>query len=117
MNGQNAEMVKTYAILVGIVIVTAAGDYALKMAAVRPSPLTSFWFVKGTLLYAVTAVGWIALMQSHSLPQIAVLYSAATIVALSFIGAVAFGEHVSLRQWTGIVLALTAVILVEFEAS
>jgi len=109
-------MPKSYAILVAILVMTVMADYALKVASGRAAPFANVWFVNGVVLYAVTAAGWIVLMQQHSLAQIAVLYSSAMILALTALGYVAFGEAPSLRQMAGVLAALLAVYLVESEA-
>lgn len=107
---------RSYFILAGIVAFTILGDYALKCAAMRAAPLASAWFVGGALLYAVTAVGWVWLMQSHNLAQIAVLYSAATILLLTGVGVAFFGETLSPRQIAGLGAALLSVVMMQTEA-
>ncbi|TCM75896.1 transporter [Rhodovulum steppense] len=106
-------MPNSYIVLLFIVVMTVGADYALKVASGRTSPFLSAWFLYGAALYAVTAAGWIILMQSHSLAQIGVLYSSATIVALTGLGYLLFGESLSTRQIVGVAAALIAVVLVE----
>lgn len=105
-----------YWILLFIITFTLIGDYALKSASQKSSPLVSLGFVGGAFLYGATAIGWVALMQTHNLAQIAVLYSAVTIIALSAMGVLLFGEIISSKQMLGILAALLAVLLVEAEA-
>ncbi|PTV94518.1 hypothetical protein C8J27_10749 [Rhodobacter aestuarii] len=107
---------RSYLILVGIVAFTILGDYALKSAAIKTAPFTTSWFAAGTVLYAVTALGWVFLMQTHNLAQIAVLYSSATILGLTAVGVAFFGETLSLRQIVGLGAALFAVVIMETEA-
>ncbi|MBZ4023455.1 hypothetical protein CKO11_13410 [Rhodobacter sp. TJ_12] len=107
---------RSYLILLGIVAFTILGDYALKSAAMRNAPLTSSWFGAGAVLYAATAVGWVWLMQTQNLAQIAVLYSSATILGLTAVGVAFFGETLSLRQVIGLGAALFAVVIMESEA-
>ena len=103
-------------ILATLVLLTILGDYALKYASLKMSPFVSSWFAGGALLYAMTAVGWVVLMRSHDLAQIAVLYSAATIIALTLVGIVSFGEILSGKQVVGLLAALLSVVLMEAEA-
>lgn len=107
---------RSYFILAAIVAFTLVGDYALKCASLRGAPLSSTWFVCGAALYAATALGWVWLMQSHNLAQIAVLYSAATILMLTGVGVVFFGETLSLRQISGLGIALLSVVMMQAEA-
>lgn len=106
----------TYAILAFIVLLTIIADYALKYASLSNSPYVSRWFASGALLYGATAIGWIALMRTHDLAQIAVLYSAATIVTLTLVGMISFGETLSTKQIVGLCAALLSVVLVQAEA-
>ncbi|WP_444464326.1 hypothetical protein [Rhodobacter capsulatus] len=107
---------RSYLILAGIVILTIVGDYALKCAALRGWPQAAVWLAGGAALYAATAVGWMWLMQSHNLAQIAVLYSTATILLLTGLGVVVFGETLSMRQIAGLGAAILAVVLMQTEA-
>ena len=107
---------RSYLILAAIVTLTIFGDYALKSASLRAVPHTSLWFVTGAALYALTALGWMWLMQGHSLAQIAVLYSSATILLLTGVGVVFFGETLSTRQIAGIGAALFSVVMMQAEA-
>jgi len=108
-------MLKTYLLLTAIIAMTVAGDYALKIASGKPTPFTSHWFIHGAILYAITAAGWIMLMQMHSLAQVAVLYSSATILALTAVGYVGFGETLTLRQFAAVIAAMLAVYLMDHE--
>lgn len=107
---------KSFIILGAIVVLTILGDYALKYASLKVTPFANSWFIGGAGLYAMTAVGWVALMRNHDLAQIAVFYSAATIIALTLVGIVSFGEILSGKQIVGLLAALLSVVLMEAEA-
>lgn len=107
---------RSYLILAAIVVLTIVGDYALKSASLRAVPHGSPWFLAGAALYGLTALGWMWLMQGQSLAQIAVLYSSATILLLTGVGVVCFGETLSMRQIAGIGAALFSVVLTQAEA-
>lgn len=107
---------RTYLILSLIVLLTAFGDFALKYASMKHGPLTNSWFIAGAVLYAATAAGWVLLMRTHDLGQIAVLYSSATILILTAVGVFLFGESVSLKQSLGLGAALLSVVLVQANA-
>ena len=102
--------------LIFVVVLTICGDYALKYASLKISPYVSGWFVLGSLLYGATAIGWIALMRTHDLAQIAVLYSSATIVVLTLVGIFSFGETLSIKQIVGLSAALLSVVLMQSDA-
>ena len=107
---------QSYIYLTLVVTVTVVADYALKYAAMKNSPFISSWFVGGAILYGATAIGWVALMRTHDLAQIAVLYSAATIIALTLLGIISFGEALSTKQIIGLAAALLSVALMEADA-
>lgn len=107
---------QSYMVLAGIVAFTSVGDFALKHASLKMAPFASSWLFGGAALYALTACGWVVLMQSHNLAQIGVLYSAATILALTGVGILFFGESLSSRQMLGLAAALLSVVLMEAEA-
>lgn len=102
---------KTALVLLAIVLATAAGDYALKLASLKTSSFKNWTFVIGALLYALPAAGWVILMRSHSLAQIGVIYSASTIIILAAMGVIFFREAISPRDMLGVALALAAVVV------
>ncbi len=106
----------SYVLLAFVVVLTVVADYALKHASLKMSPFVSGWFFGGAILYGITAIGWIALMRTHDLAQIAVLYSSATIIALTIVGIVSFGETLSMKQIIGLSAALLSVVLMEADA-
>lgn len=106
-------MERSYEVLFLVVILTILGDFTLKVASRSPEPILSNWLLMGALLYGLTAVGWMLLMQNHDLAQIAVIYSSATTITLVFVGYLFFGEVISGRQGLGVIAAIAAVILME----
>lgn len=106
----------SYSIIACVILLTAIADYALKYASLSNSPYVSRWFASGALIYGATAIGWVALMRTHDLAHIAVLYSAATIIALTLVGVIAFGEMLATKQIIGLCAALLSVVLVQSKA-
>ncbi len=100
------------AILIAIIALTAAGDYAIKYASGRDDPFTSWQFLSGIILYGLPAIGWLFLMREYSLAQIGVIYSSATIIILTVLGVVMFGEKVNPKQLAGIAAAIASIWLV-----
>ena len=94
---------------------TVVGDYLIKIASDRSDGLLTYHFVLGALLYGLPAFGWFYLMREHSLALTAVMYSAATMIFLALLGHLAFQEPLRLKDLVGLVLAVSAVILLGLE--
>ena len=103
----------TVAVLVTIAfsVVGVLGDYFLKLASAREQPLGTGWFYLGFALYASTAFGWVFVMRHLKLATISVLYSISMILLLTAVGVVMFGESLNYSEWTGIALAVVALVL------
>lgn len=101
----------SYLPVVGLVCVTIFADYLLKLASLRPDWAWTWQFAAGAALYASSAVGWVLAMRHLTLAGIGVIYSAATILLLTALGALAFREAVSARDMLGIAFAIAAILL------
>ena len=99
----------TFTFLTAIVVI--AGDYALKLAAVREPNVVSTLVVAGCALYAFSALAWFAAMHHVTLAQAGVAYSMFTLIALAVIGATVFGETLGAREYAGLGCALAAMVL------
>jgi drug/metabolite transporter (DMT)-like permease len=88
-----------------------AGDYFLKRASERDSPLTTGWFVAGLVLYASTAFAWVYVMRHLKLATIGVIYSVSMVLLLAGMGVVFFGESLDRTEVAGIALAVAALYL------
>lgn len=95
------------------VLVTLAGDYFIKLASAPQRGPLSLAFVAGAAAYALTALGWLYVMRGASLTEVAVYYSAATLVLLSGLGVVAFDEPFGGREALGVALALASVLVMQ----
>jgi small multidrug resistance pump len=107
-------LLKTYIpilVTIGFSAVGVLGDYLLKLASARESPLKSGWFYVGFAVYASTAFGWVYVMRHLKLATIGVVYSVSMILLLTGIGVVAFRESLSTGEVVGLVLAIAALIL------
>jgi drug/metabolite transporter (DMT)-like permease len=89
-----------------------AGDYFLKRASERESPLFSVAFVAGLILYASTAFAWVFVMRHLKLATIGVIYSVSMVLLLAGMGVVFFGESLSRTEIVGIGLAIAALVLI-----
>lgn len=108
-------LVYSFALLSLVTAATVVGDYLIKIASERSDGLLTFPFILGALLYGLPAFGWFYLMREHSLALTAVMYSAATMIFLAILGHVAFNEPMTLKDIFGLVLAISAVILLGLE--
>jgi drug/metabolite transporter (DMT)-like permease len=88
-----------------------AGDYFLKRASARESPLASQAFVVGLLLYASTAFAWVFVMRHLKLATIGVIYSVSMVLLLAGMGVLFFEETLSRSEVVGIGLAIAALVL------
>ncbi|MER5174069.1 hypothetical protein [Thioclava kandeliae] len=107
---------KTYLLVALVIILTIGGDYALKNASLKTTPLFNSWLALGAFTYALTSFGWVILMQNHNLGYIAVVYNAANIVALLGLGLFFFGETLTPKQYAGIGAAIVSTILMNSNA-
>ena len=87
------------------------GDYFLKLASEEPDLLHSPWFYVGFVVYASTAFGWVFVMKYLKLSTIGVVYSVSMILLLTAIGVIAFRESLSVYELAGLVMAVTALVL------
>ena len=104
---------KTIAVLITIAfsVIGVLGDYFLKLASARESPLRASWFYLGFALYASTAFGWVFVMKHLKLATISVLYSISLVLFLTAIGVVLFQESLNYFEVIGIVLAVVSLVL------
>ena len=104
---------KALAVLVVVAFsgVGVLGDYFLKLASEEPSSLRSPWFALGFIVYASTAFGWVFVMKHLKLSTIGVVYSVSMILLLTAIGVVAFRESLNAYELAGLVMAVSALVL------
>ena len=98
--------------LIFILTLTVIGDYCIKSASQNDNGLQSSLFLFGAALYGLPAIGWYFLMRTNSLAALGVIYSSATVVTMALLGALVFKEALSIRDVSGIVLAIAAVIVI-----
>lgn len=95
-------------IVLAIVLLTAAGDYFLKVASSKDTGHFSPEFLLGAALYMLTAAGFLLVMRHMSLASIGVWYSVLTILFMTALGVVVFDEAISRREIAGILMAFGA---------
>lgn len=99
---------------IAIILVTAlgvVGDYFLKLASAQEKSYSSWQFVVGAVIFALTAFGWVYTMKHMKLAEIGVVYSATIILMLALVGLLFFKEKLGLQECIGIILAIGAVFM------
>ncbi len=107
-------MTNQFAAVVAAVVMSGvgiAGDYFLKRASERASPLGTGVFLAGLVLYASTAFAWVFVMRHLKLATIGVIYSVSMVLLLAGMGVVFFGETLGRSEIAGIALAIASLIL------
>lgn len=101
------------AIISGVFLsaITVLGDVFIKTAADKSEWTGAWWLVLGAVVYAATAFGWFYVMRYEELTDVGVLYAVSTVVLLFFVSAFYFKEHIAFMEIVGLVLAVTALIL------
>lgn len=98
--------------ITGFAVATAiVADYFIKVASQRDESLLTASFMVGAGLYVLSAGGWLFAMKTMTLAQVGVVYSVVTILALTAMGVIWFGETLGWREWLGILFALLSVAL------
>lgn len=100
-----------FLVVIIIVLLNTVGDYFLKVSSERQESFLTYQAFLGALLYAISAFGWIYVMQRFNLTVVGVLYSTMTIVVLTFLSITIFKEEVTKWQLLSAVLAIIAVLI------
>lgn len=100
-----------YFVVTIIVLATVTADYFLKISADKSHSFATAQFWMGSLLYGISAAGWMLAMKHLPLATIGVYYSVLTLLLLTFLGVFVFKETLSLREGLGIAFALASISL------
>jgi len=98
-------------ISVVIALVTVLGDWLIKMASQQERTVANPWFYGGVVVYAACAFVWVYAMQHMKLATLGVVSSLGTIVLLTLLGSLAFGETLNRHEIAGLLFAGMAVVL------
>jgi small multidrug resistance pump len=103
----------TISILVTILLAlaVAASDYFLKHASESQSPFLTRNFFIGLLIAMASTFGWVLVMPHLKLAYIGVIYSLTVVLSLALVGAAFFGEHLDTKEWLGVGLAISSMLL------
>lgn len=97
--------------LILLAVVCSVGDALFKKAAASPTPYTSWSFVFGSIIYGTCGYSWVIVLRSMKLAIAGVLFSVVWSVALTVLGFALFREHLSPKEWCGIILGVLAICL------
>ncbi len=97
-----------YLVVVGMVLMSIAGDYFLKLASQGPSGLQSVEFGIGAGFYVLSAAAFLFAIRHMSLAHMGVWYAVLTILFSAALGIVVFRESLAARDVAGIAMALGA---------
>jgi small multidrug resistance pump len=94
-----------------LAIVVAAGDYFLKLATLEKRIIVNKWFLAGCLIYAVSAWGWVYVMQYIKLSSLGMIFSLSTVLLLTGLGVLVFDENLNRYELAGMGFGLVALVL------
>lgn len=100
-----------FAAVLGLALLGVLADVAIKAASQSTRPLLSRWFFAGAVGYALTAVGWVYVLQHLKLAAVGSIYCVATMVLLALAGALFFRETLRASEFLGLALAIASIWL------
>jgi drug/metabolite transporter (DMT)-like permease len=105
-------MTKFVAVIIAISlsIITVFADYLIKEASIRKS-VWNIWLLFGSIIYAITAIGWVFVMKNMKLSTLGTIYGVSCIILLSVISVYVFHEKISTLEIVGIFLGILSVAI------
>jgi len=107
-------MSSTYQGMVIAAIVSIIGviaDSMLKAASQQTHMMANRWFIAGTVLTIAFALGWLVLMRYMKLATAGAIYAVLSACLLAAVGVIFFEERLTVREMTGIGMAVGSVVL------
>jgi len=94
-----------------LALVGVVGDYFIKIASSGKKFLEPKWFIIGLVIYALTAFGWVFVMKYIKLSTLGVFYAVSTMIFLTVVSILNFGEKLNFYEAIGIIMAIASIIL------
>ena len=95
--------------MIAVMLATLAGDYFIKRASLGLGMSDrDFWV--GIGFYALSAIGLLIAMRHMSLASVGVWYAVLTLLAMTALGALVFGERLQAREMLGIGFAIASLV-------
>jgi multidrug transporter EmrE-like cation transporter len=102
----------TILVVVGISVVTVAGDYFIKLSGNKSEKFMDIGsFLFGLLFYVLSAFGWFFIMKHVKLSTIGITYGIMTAALLAIVGLVIFKESLNFYEILGLFLGIFSLIL------
>ncbi len=89
------------------------GDDFIKQAAQKGGSYFSIEVIYAFLLYGIGAPVWLYIMKHRSLPEIAVMYAALTVIGVTALGWLRYDEVPSGWQLAAIPTVIAAAVMIE----
>ncbi len=96
-------------ILLALAVVVS--DDFLKHASSNSSPLLKRNFFIVMAITTASTFGWVLVMPHLKLAYIGVIYGLVVVLTLCLVGAAFFWEHLNAREWVGVGLAISSLLL------
>lgn len=103
--------VTTILIVILLAAVGVLGDYFIKESGSGSEYILYGPFILGTIIYALTAIGWFYAMKSIKLGVLGIFYSLTTVILLAIVGAIFFKERLTTLDVVGISLGIVSIVI------
>ena len=101
-------------LLAGVsIILIVWGDDFIKQAAQNGGSYFSIEVIYAFLLYGIGAPAWLYIMKQRSLPEVAVMYAAMTVIGVTALGWLRYGEVPTGWQLAAIPTVIAAAVMLE----
>lgn len=91
-------------------VVTVYADYFIKESSLQKNILNKNLLI-GSVIYAITAVGWVFVMKNMKLSTLGVVYGISCIILLVLLGVFVYHEKISAVEVFGILLGLSSIAI------
>jgi drug/metabolite transporter (DMT)-like permease len=99
------------ALVVGLSAVGVFADILIKYGADRPEPFVNRIFYAGSVIYGLTAVGWVVALQHLKLATVGVIYGVSTVLLLALGGWALFEETLRPVEWIAVAMGTISIVL------
>jgi drug/metabolite transporter (DMT)-like permease len=105
-------MILPILIIVGLSLFSVFADFFIKLAGNKVSPQVDWkYFIIGSVMYGLTAFGWLYVMRHVKFATLGVFYALSTVFFLTIFGAIFLKESLSIREIMGISLGVISILL------
>jgi drug/metabolite transporter (DMT)-like permease len=94
-----------------LALVVMVSDYFLKHASSNASPFLNRNFFIAMAITTANSFGWVLVMPHLKPACSGVIHRLVVVLTLCLAGAAFFGEHLNAREWVGVGLAISSLLL------